>query len=145
IEERPLLEEHRHLPADRDEAVLVERPECRPFHLDLATIRAQEAVHVLQGHALAGAAAAEEDERLARQHVEREPAQDGLVAEALLDGTAADERRVAHEARKSLVRKKSATNTVMEAATTVAVVARPTPSAPPVTRSPFQQAMMPMK
>src|SRR5439155_2801239 len=145
VEERALLEEHGDVAPHRHERVLVEPLEDHAVHLDLAGIGHEERVHVLQEHALARAAPAEHDERLARQHVEREPAQHGLRAEGLLEAAAADVGRCAHERRKSLVRKKSEMRTVIEAATTVRVVARPTPSAPPVTWSPFRQAMMPMK
>src|SRR5206468_7164730 len=111
--------------------------EHHPLDLHAARVRCEEGVHVLQEHALAGAAPAEHDQGLARAHVERHPPQDGLVAEALLEAAAADVDLCRHVAiMKSLVRKKSDTSTVIEAATTVRVVARPTPSAPPVTASP---------
>src|SRR5262249_12301055 len=137
VEERALLEEHRHLPAHRHERVLVERAERDAVDLDLARVRPQEGVHVLQEHALARAAPAEHDERLSREHVERQTAQHRLRAEGLLEGAAADVRLGAHVSKKALVRKKSDTSTVIDAATTVRVVARPTPSAPPVTPRPL--------
>ena len=46
--------------------------------------------------------------------------------------------------RKSLVRKKSMIKTVIAPVTTVMVVERPTPSAPPLVRSPLKQAMSPV-
>src|SRR5207253_2432769 len=79
------------------------------------------------------------------EHVEGESPQHGLAPEGLLEPGAADVARGGHVSRKSLVRKKSETSTVIEEATTVAVVARPTPSAPPVVPSPLRHAMMPMK
>ena len=113
VEEGALLEQHAHLPAHRDERVLVERLEARAFHLDAALVRTQEAVQVLQEDALPAAAAAEEDERLAGRHVEVDPAQHRLVAERLRDALAAD--RGAHVTRKSFVRKKSAIRIVIDA------------------------------
>src|SRR5262249_39139504 len=106
--------------------------QARALHFDAAGVGAEQAVQVLEQHALAAAAAAEQDERLAVVHLERHAAEHRLAAELLLDVPAADER-LRHERRKSFVKKKSATRIVIEAATTVAVVARPTPSAPPVT------------
>src|SRR6185503_1262448 len=136
VEERALLEEHAHAPANRYEAVFVEGLEPCALNLDAALVGTEEPVQVLQQDALAAAAAAEQHERLARQHVERHATQHRLRAERLLHAVAPDEGR-RHVRRNSFVRKKSATRIVMDAATTVAVVARPTPSAPPVTRSPL--------
>src|SRR5439155_1565859 len=130
--------------ADRAEVVLAERTDRLAVDLHRAGVRPEERVHVLQQHALAGAAAAEDDERLAGEHVEGKATQHALAAERLLEPGAADEG-CAHVRRKSFVRKKSETSTVIEATTTVAVVARPTPSAPPVVPRPFRHAMMPMK
>src|SRR5207237_9259278 len=110
---------------------------------DPAGVRPEQRVHVLEQHALARAAAAEDDERLPGEHVEGESPQHGLAPEGLLEPGAADVARGGHVSRKSLVRKKSETSTVIEAATTVAVVARPTPSAPPVVPSPLRHARVP--
>src|SRR5437016_3446889 len=145
VEEGALLEEHGHVAPHRHERILVEPLEHHAVHLDLAGVGHEQGVHVLQEHALPRAAPAQHDERLAPEHVEREPAQHGLGAEGLLEAAAADVGPSAHERRKGWVKKKSEMRTVIEAATTVRVVARPTPSAPPVTWSPFRQAMMPMK
>src|SRR5581483_423049 len=145
VEERAHLEEHPEPAADRDHAVLVQRADRRAVDDHVAAIGAEEAVHVLQDDALPRAASAEEDERLAGKDGDRDAPEDPLRAERLLDVGALDEGPGAHVSRKSLVRKKSDTRTVIDAATTVVVVARPTPSAPPVTRSPVRHAMMPMK
>src|SRR5262249_49847879 len=139
VEEGSLLEQHRDLTAHGHESVLVQVAERRAVDLDRAGVGPDEPVHVLQEDALPRAAAAEDDQRLARDDIEREAAQHLLRAEGLLERPAADVRRRAHVRRKSLVRKKSETSTVIEAATTVRVVARPTPSAPPVTVSPLWQ------
>jgi len=129
---------YRDLPPDGREIVFAERRERHPVHLDLARVRLDERVHVLQEDALSRATAAEDDERLPGEHVEREPTQHVLRRERLVERAAADVRRpLAHESRKSFVRKKSEMRTVTDAATTVCVVARPTPSAPPVTVSPL--------
>src|SRR5262249_5092708 len=125
------------LPPDRDEGVLVEIAERDAVDLHVAAIGPEERVHVLQEDALPRPASAEDDECLASQDVERKPAQHRFRAEGLLEAPAADVRHGAHVSRKSLVRKKSETRMVIDAATTVCVVARPTPSAPPVTRRPL--------
>src|ERR1700694_680416 len=48
------------------------------------------------------------------------------------------------KSRKSLVKKKSMIKTVIAPETTVIVVERPTPSAPPVVRRPLKQAIRPI-
>src|SRR4029453_2151297 len=112
-----LLKEHGDVPADRAERRLVERFERLALDLDRAGIGAQKAVHVLQEHALARAAAAQDAERLAGTHLEVEPAQDGLVAKALDEPAAPDVGGRAHQRRNSLVRKKSERRKVLVAAT----------------------------
>jgi hypothetical protein len=135
VEERALLEEHAHLPADRDERVLVECLEPRALDLDGARVRPQEPVQMLQQDAFSAAAPAEQHESLAGLHFEVHAAQHRLRTERLRDVLAADGR--AHVSRNSFVRKKSAMRIVIDASTTVDVVARPTPSAPPVTCRPL--------
>src|SRR5437667_356366 len=98
----------------------------------------------LRGHERLGFREVDHGERFAGEPVEGKATQHALAAERLLEPGAADEG-CAHVRRMSFVRKKSETSTVIEATTTVAVVARPTPSAPPVVPRPFRHAMMPMK
>ena len=137
VEQGGLLEEHGDVSPDAGELVFATGAEHGPLDLHGARVGREEGIHVLQEHALARAAAPEHDQRLAGAHVERDATQDGLVPEPLLEVAAADVDLGRHVAiMKSFVKKKSDTSTVIEAATTVRVVARPTPSAPPVTVSP---------
>src|SRR6185437_3323894 len=101
-----------------------------------------------QDHALAFAAAPEHHQGLALGDVEVDALQDGLAVEALGEPAHADirTRAVFHPiAMNNLVRKKSDTSTPIDAATTADVVARPTPSAPPVAPSPLLHAMIEMR
>jgi len=130
VEERALLEEHAHATSHWNERILVEGLEPRTLDLDAAIVGSEEAVQVLQEHALAATATAHQDERLAFGHLEIHAAQHRLRTERLLHAlTANDGRR--HVLRKSLVRKKSAIRMAIEIATTVFVVLRPTPAVPP--------------
>ena len=79
----------------------------------------------------------EQQLRANKFEINRRATQHGRPAEALLHALAADVRPSAHRRRNSFVRKKSEMRTVIDAATTVRVVARPTPSAPPVTVIPL--------
>src|SRR6202040_2197231 len=96
---------------------------------------------------------AENGNRFAFHHFQIDAAQHALLAEAFLDSPQRDERSalmiivsISHQiARNSLVRKKSEISTLIDAATTAEVVARPTPSAPPRAVSPSKHAMMPIR
>src|SRR5439155_26337970 len=113
--------------------------------------------HVLQAHRLAAARAAQDRERLSGADRQVDAAQHGLSLErlvhareldhdahlmafALLRLAARNLRALAHNITISWVRKKSVTSTPIEAATTVRVVARPTPTVPPVVWSAVEQA-----
>src|SRR5690242_8396807 len=103
-----------------------------------------------QENALAFAAAPQHHHRLALEDVEVDAAQYLLGPVALLKGAQRNERAalviVPHQSsRKSLVRKKSEISTLIDAATTAEVVARPTPSAPPAAVSPLKHAMIPIR
>src|SRR5262249_5068879 len=105
---------------------------------DAPHVRRLQAVELAQGDALAAPRAAEDHQALAAPHVEVDVVQDHAVAVALGQAAYLVERLRHGGARmqtpakmKSLVKKKSETRTRMAAKTTVLVVARPTPSAPP--------------
>src|SRR5262249_36372348 len=136
----PALEHHADVAPDLHELPLGHRRDLGVADADRAALGPDEAEEELERHALAGARAAEEDEGLALGHVEREAAEHGLAAEALVAVTVAD---VGHRSRGRIIRdrKKSRTTTVSEACTTALVVARPTPAVPPVVRSPARQAI----
>src|SRR5215831_17478268 len=100
-----------------------------------------------QNDALALSAAAKYHQRLALVHVKVNALQHRFAAKAFIQSPYADIRTcpVVHPiARKSLVRKKSETRTPIAAAT-AEVVARPTPSAPPVAPNPLLHAMIAIK
>ena len=120
-----------------------------------------EAEHVPQRDRLAGARAAEDHQHLAAVDLQARAAQDLLRAVGLVHVLELDERLarrggggrscraptarrsvisgLGHQKmnRNSLVRKKSMIRTVIAPVTTVVVVARPTPSAPPLVRRPL--------
>src|SRR5579863_5507368 len=98
-----------------------------------------------QDDALAFAASAQHHQRFARPNVQIDAAEHGFAVEAFAEPAHADvgTRLVVHPiAMNSLVRKKSETSTPIDAATTAEVVARPTPSAPPVADRPFAHAII---
>ena len=120
-----------------------------PYFAGVGTL---EPVDVAQQHAFALATSAQNHNGFALHHFEVDAAQHALVAETFFDSAQRDERAplmivvVIHQiARKSLVRKKSEISTLIEAATTAEVVARPTPSAPPLAVSPLKHAMIPIR
>src|SRR5262249_52276423 len=125
-----------------------------------------EAEHMAQRDRLPRARAAEDDQHLAAVDGEVRAAQHLLRAVRLVQlaelhkrlarvrppvGRAPRQRtavscdRLAHQkaSRNSLVKKKSMMRTVMAPVTTVTVVARPTPSAPPVVRRPLKHPIRP--
>src|ERR1019366_1425231 len=146
IEQRAALEDHPDLLADIGHRVLAEV--VQPLALDdhLATVGALQPVEMPQHDALALAAAAEHDQSLAFEDVEIDSLQYRLSGERLSEPAGPDEAFscvVGHQIdRKNLVKKKSEISTVIEAATTAEVVARPTPSAPPVADRPFAHAII---
>ena len=94
----------------------------------------------LEQDALARTRAADDGQRLLGAHAQGETVEDDLRAEGLVQVLETDDvAAIAQDStrRRILVRKKSATSTDTEATATVSVVARPTPSVPPVTRNPW--------
>ncbi len=105
-----------------------------------AAVGVEQPDQALEQHALPAARAADDGERLAFSNGQIEPVVDALLAEGLVQPLVLDQhavRRVAHRARKSLVRKKSVRRIATEAIATVSVVARPTPSVPPSVLKPL--------
>src|SRR5262249_56218567 len=104
-----------------------------------AGVGSYEPRHVSQQHRLAGSAAAHDDERLAAIELKRYSTQHLSAIERLAQPRDLDHGRCHHQKimRKILVRKKSETITAIVTCTTVAVVARPSPSVPPVVDSPL--------
>ena len=144
IEQRPFLKGHAEAAA---EPVEVDRPhaaEVLPLDVHVTAVRLHQSDDVLEGDALAGAGAADDDHRLAGLHVDGQVAQHRLAVERLRDLLQRDggvfarhlrdrlrSNRVCHQNR-ILVRKKSVSRMISDALTTALVVERPTPSAPPV-------------
>src|SRR6185295_201297 len=138
IEERATLEQHADTAPDREQLALGERRDLDAVEMDAAAVRRFEAVQLTEGHALAAPRAAEDDQALAVTDLEIEPVEHAAALVGL--GQAADHEErfvrlgghVGHVRRwKSLVRTASETRTRIAERTTVLVVARPTPSAPP--------------
>src|ERR1700732_1805507 len=148
VEQRAELKDHANLFSHLEQLVFIEPLERAPINPDLAAIGFDQAVQVAQDHALALAAAAQHDQRLARADIEIDALQNGFAVEALAQSAHADERPIPvfHPiAMNNLVRKKSDTNTPIAAATTAEVVACPTRAAPPLALSPLLHAMIEMR
>src|SRR5439155_1992846 len=130
------------------------------LHDDPSGVGSFQAQHVPQGDRLARSRSAQDDHDLAPEHGDVGPAQDLLRAVGFVNLLQLDKRlarrappfrgrsrlgasvgrwSVGHQNanRNSLVRKKSMIKTVMALMTTVTVVDRPTPSAPPEVRNPL--------
>src|ERR1043165_1072892 len=157
VEECAALEEHPEFLAHAIQLFLGEIGDVLFLDDDASRVRRLEAEHVPQSDGFSGAGAAEDDEDFAAEDGEARAAQHLLRAIGLVDVVKLDEglarytaafdrRDVGHQntRRNSLVRKKSMIKTVIAPVTTVFVVARPTPSAPPLVRRPLKQAMRPM-
>ena len=100
----------------------------------------QQADEGLEQYALSRSRTADDGERLPGPDRQGQPVEDNLRAEGLVQVLNADDvGPIAQDSTRSkiFVRKKSATRTDTEATATVSVVARPTPSVPPVTRNPW--------
>src|SRR5690349_9822144 len=96
-----------------------------------------------QNYALTLAAATQHHHSFASMNVEVDSAQYRVSAKSFLKPAYHDEGWGRHyRERNSLVRKKSATRMLIEAATTAEVVARPTPSAPPWAPRPWWHAII---
>ena len=146
VEERPLLEDVAHPPAQLHQRVLAQVRDGPTQHLDLAAVGPQQTVDVLEEDGLPFARAAEDDDGLAGRDLEADAVEDLVRSERLADPSDRERagRSVAHSARNSFVRKKSSTRTVIATPTTVSVVALPTPSAPPRAHSPLYDAISPI-
>ena len=103
-------------------------------HLNLTRVGLEQTHDVLQRDALAGTRVADDDQRLAVLDLERESLEDGLVPEALVDVAKGDQR-------STTAQNASSTRITSADSTTASVAARPTPSAPPRTLSPFTHPM----
>src|SRR5262249_37208583 len=124
------------LPA-RDQLALVTALDRLASDGDGAGIRPEEADRVAQEDRLPRAAPAEHDDRLPLQDSQIQARQHLFRAERFVDLLEPQERLGAHSQRRSFARKKFEMKIVIEAATTVLRVARPTPSAPPDVLSPL--------
>src|SRR6266702_4068183 len=107
------------------------------LHPDLALIRFQKRDDQFQSDALAGTAAAENAERLARAHAERHVSQDLLCTKRFRNLIEYDSRRpLIHRAlsgkmkKINLIRSTSSRMINKEETTTLLVAAFPTPCAP---------------
>src|SRR5262249_39009213 len=91
--------------------------------------------HVLEADRFAAAGSAQDRSRLALADRQVDAAQHRLAVERLVDSRELDHEAVGPAPQRitsSWVRKKSVTSTPIDAARTVRVVARPTPTVPPV-------------
>jgi len=106
---------------------------------DLSRIRIYQPVHVLQQNGFAGSASPQDDQGLSLRYGQVDPLEHRLPSEGPKQIPALNKSGAFHRyrRRKSLVKKKSDIRIVMDAITTVFVVARPTPSAPPPACSPL--------
>src|SRR5207237_1475841 len=156
VEKRAALEQHPEFLAHAIELFLGEIGDVLFLDDDAAGVGRLQAEHVPQRDGLARAGAAEDHQHLAAENGEARAAQHLLRAVGLVDVVELDEGLARHAAtfsgrnvrhyrarRNSFVRKKSMINTVIAPVTTVLVVERPTPSAPPVVRRPLKQAIRP--
>src|SRR6266542_2382274 len=143
IEEGSLLERHAEFLANVVALDVRECPEVFPGDVDLARVRLDQSDQVLEQHALPGAGRPHDHQRLPTGHGEREPVQNRLLAEGLVEvwgaqagpvlvGSAVAGPSFFHPQYSSFVRKKSVTRMARLPETTARVVERPTPSAPPV-------------
>ena len=129
IEQGGALEQHAELAAHAQQLPLVHRDDVFALDEHLPGVGLEQADQVLEQHALAAAAAANDDDRLALLNPEAHAVQDGMGAEALLQIADFDHSVWKIWPRVS-VRKKLEIRIVIEEYTTASVVARPTPSAP---------------
>ena len=83
IEQGRALEEHAELAADRQEFPFVHRHNVLVLDQDFAALGLEQADQVLEQHALAAAAAADNDHRLALVDAKTDAIQDGVAAETL--------------------------------------------------------------
>jgi hypothetical protein len=112
VEERPELEDHPELLADRDELPVVERDDVHAVDLDAPRIGLFQAEQLPREHALAGARAADHDVDAASLDVEVHPAQHRDTAVALDEPTDSDVDRIgARLGRGRLVRGRAAHRT----------------------------------
>jgi hypothetical protein len=133
VEKGAALEQHAELGADAVQLAGRGPDNLLAVDLDRPPIGHKQAEDALEEHRLAGAGLADHRQRLAGRDVEVEPGQHALGAEALVQ-VANDDAR-AHP-KAATVMSKFESRMRMKAETTAAVVARPTPAAPPPERKP---------
>ena len=161
VEERAALKQHPELFPHAVQLFLGMIGDVFILDDDAAAVRRFQSEHVPQRDRLAAPRSAEDDQDFAAVDLEIGAAQHLLVSVRFVDVAELDEEiarmppsvrrlarlgaavgsdgRFSHQKmkRKTFVRKKSRINTVIDAVTTVAVVERPTPSAPPVVLRPL--------
>src|SRR5690606_15659651 len=157
VEERRRLEEHGDLPADGEEFLLGLSDELLAVEADRTLVRREQADQAFEQDALPGARAADHRHRLPAPDREVEPLVDHVASEGLPEVLEADQllarsrpeivsgqgfedalaRSRIHSVRRSWVRMRSAISTPTAEMATVSVVARPTPSVPPVVVKPL--------
>src|SRR5690606_458820 len=157
VEERRGLEEHGDLSAHGKELLLRTPHQLLAVEEDRSAVGAEQADQALEQHALARARSADHRERLPTSNGKVEALVDDVLAEGLpqvLEPNQFLARAGAklvpgegfetglgggnvHRVRRSWVRRRSATSTPTAEMATVSVVARPTPSVPPVVRNPL--------
>ena len=149
-EQRIVLEEHAHAPAQREELALgrARRVAAEQHHAPGA--RAVQQQHHAQQRGLARAAAADEGEDLAAAHLEVDAGVHALGAEARLHALQPDHRlaaRVRHSPSQLKTTENAASVTMMRkiACTTLSVVWRPTLSALAPARKPRWQPTRAMR
>src|SRR2546425_1395564 len=125
VEQRPGLEHVSDVGAQLRQLLALEQRHVQPVHDHVARVGLDEADDVLEQHALAHAGGAEQRHRLAVVHPEVDAVQHHVVQEPLGEGAELD-----HQPSSTLVITVSSSRMVTHEATTDAVVARPTPSAP---------------
>src|SRR4030095_7337213 len=91
VEQRRGLEHHGHSLADGEELLLPEASEILPVEDNASLVGVHEPDEALEEHALAGARAADDGERLAPAHLEREVVEHDLRAEGLVEALEADQ------------------------------------------------------
>ena len=92
VEQRPFLEHHAEVGADRHQLVFVHVVDPLAVDEDLAGVRLQQAEHQPQDRRLAGAARAQEDLRVPGLQREADVAQDHLLVERQVDPVEHDDR-----------------------------------------------------
>ena len=140
IEESALLERHPELLPQDVAFAGRDRPQVLAVDLDRSGVGLQQPDDVLEEDALPDSRLPEEDEGLAPLDGKVEVVEDDLRAEGLRDAAQADCRDAGRRGRglfgrshqnSTFVRKKSAMRIASDPRTTAAVVATPSPSAPP--------------